>query len=66
MKKEKKKLEVKIKWEYLQRIAEYYKFPSAVFLCNMKMLPKSTETRDEGLRKKAELYDRIKEIIEEG
>lgn len=57
-----KKLKVEIEWKLLERIAKYYEFPVAVFLGNMKAFPKG-KTRNEVLKKKAELYDKIKEII---
>lgn len=47
----------------LKEIAEYYEFPIAVFFGGA--LPKNT-TRLEQLRAKAEKYERIKEIVEDG
>lgn len=61
----KKPLKIEIEWEYLQRIAEFYKFPSAVFLVDKKNFPKSKAiTRDKSLIKKADLYEKIKELVE--
>ena len=57
-----KKLKVEIEWKLLQRIAEYYQFPSAVFLGDKKMF--RHKTRNKALSKKAELYDKIKAIID--
>jgi len=59
-----KKTKVEIEWKLLERIAEFYEFPTAVFLGNLKIFPKS-KTRNESFRKKAQLYDKIKEIIED-
>ena len=59
----KNKLKVEIEWKLLERIAEFYEFPSAVFLGNMKIFPKC-KTRRESFRKKAQLYDKIKEVID--
>ena len=59
---DKKKLKVEIEWKLLARIAEYYQFPSAVFLGNMKMF--RHKTRSKAWRKKAELYDKIKAIVD--
>jgi len=57
-----KKLKVEIEWKLLERIAEFYEFPSAVFLGNMKIFPKC-KTRNKLFKKKAELYDKIKDLI---
>lgn len=59
-----KKLKIEIEWKLLERIAEYYEFPSAVFLGNVKVFPKA-KTRNESWRKKAELFDKIRELCEE-
>ena len=59
-----KDLEVKIKWKLLERIAEYYEFPVAVFLHDIKNFPKQA-TRNGELKRKAELFDKIKELVEE-
>ncbi|MEK6878544.1 MAG: hypothetical protein AABY22_03000 [Nanoarchaeota archaeon] len=56
---------VEIEWKLLERIAEYYKFPIAVFLGNLDVFKNSPKTRDEVLRKKVELFDKIKELIDE-
>ena len=58
-----KKLKVEIELKLLERIAEYYQFPSAVFLGNLDMLKKH-KTRDNVLKRKAELFDKIKAIID--
>lgn len=57
-----KKQMVEVEAKQLQRIAKYYQFPSAVFWGDSKLF--RHKTRDESLRKKAELFDRIKEIVE--
>mgnify|MGYP001564198017 FL=1 len=44
-----KPLKVTLAWKFLERIAEYYEFPSAVFLGNRKMFKE--KTRKESLRK---------------
>jgi hypothetical protein len=54
---------ITLEWEHLERIAEYYEFPSAVFFTNPKDFPKN-KTRNEALIKKAELFDTIKEITD--
>lgn len=56
-------LEVTLKWKFLERIAEFYEFPSAVFLGNEKMF--NTKTRYEGLLNRANAFDKIQEIVEE-
>jgi hypothetical protein len=58
-----KKLIINIEWKLLERIAEFYGFPSAVFLMQKKDFPKVK--RDEILSRKAEALDKIKEIMEE-
>lgn len=58
-----KPLKVEIEWSYLQRIAEYYQFPSAVFLGNKKIF--GHKTRSQALTKKAQLFDKIKELVEQ-
>ena len=58
------KLKVEIEWKLLKRIASYYQFPSAVFLGNMDMFKEKPKTRSQALRKKAELYDKIKDLME--
>lgn len=57
-----KDLKVEIKWKLLQRIAEFYEFPSAVFLGNKKMFKGLGKTRADYFRKK---IDKIKKIIDE-
>lgn len=57
-----KKFKVEIEWKLLERIAEYYEFPVAVFLGNNKMF--KDKTRSKALRREAELYNKIKEIVE--
>ena len=37
-----KPLKVELEWSLLERIAEYYQFPSAVFLGNKKMFKAKT------------------------
>jgi len=56
-------LKVELEWSFLQRIAEYYEFPSAVFLGNKKVF--RTKTRSQALKKKAQLFDKIKELVEQ-
>ncbi len=51
------KIEISLK--KLKRIAEYYEFPLAVFF--LEDLPE--QTRDQEIRKKAEAFDKIKEIV---
>ena len=55
-------LKVELEWKFLQRIAEFYEFPSAVFLGNAKMF--KHKTRSQVLRNKAELFDKIKELVD--
>ena len=61
----KKKLKIEVEWKLLERIAEFYQFPTTVFLGNLKVFPKR-KTREDSFRKKAELFDKIKEGIEDG
>ena len=56
-----KKLEVELK--LLQSVASYYQFPMAVFFMQPKDFPKGT--RNAALSRKADAYDRIKDIVEE-
>ena len=58
-----KPLKVELEWKLLERIAEYYQFPSAVFLGNKKMF--RHKTRNQALTKKAQLFDKIKELVEQ-
>ncbi len=62
MKAKKKKLKIEVEWALLERIAEYYEFPTTVFLAN-KIIFKE-KTRIKSLSRKAELLDKIKELIE--
>ena len=52
---------VEIELKLLNRIAEYYEFPLAVFLGNLKIF--KHKTRNQALRRKADLFDKIKELI---
>ena len=54
---------VEIDLKQLERIAEYYEFPMAVFF-STKVVFKA-RTRREALFKKAEKLDKIKEILDE-
>ena len=54
---------IKIEWELLERIADYYQFPVAIFLTDIKVF--KNKTRNEALQQKAELYDKIEAIIKE-
>ena len=60
-----KSVKVTLDWKYLQRIAEYYEFPSAIFLGPEACLDKQPKTRNISLEKKAEAFDMIKDIVEE-
>jgi hypothetical protein len=62
----KEPVEITLKWEWLQRLAEYYEFPTAMFFGTIEMLKNKSKTRTEELERKANLYDEIKELIEEG
>jgi len=62
--KKKLPLKIEVEWKLLERISKFYEFPSAVFLGNMKVFPKC-KTRNELFMKKAKLYDKIKELMEE-
>ena len=62
--KTKNKLTVNISYEKLHDIAEYYEFPVAVFLTPDNFFKKE-ETRRKNLLRKAEAFDKIKEIVEE-
>jgi hypothetical protein len=63
--KKKKELALVLEMKLLQRIAEYYEFPVAVFFSNLDNFKKESRTRNEALFKIAEKYDKIKDIIEE-
>ena len=57
-----KKFKVEIEWELLDRIAEFYEFPKSVFFGNKKMFKHKTKYKV--LKKKAELFDKIKQLLE--
>lgn len=57
-----KMLEIDVK--FLERIAEYYEFPVAVFFSPTTLKDKP-KTRNKVWQKKAEKYDKIIEIIKE-
>ena len=58
-----KKVKVSIEWTYLCRIAEYYEFPSAVFLGNMKVFDDKPKTRITALLKKVRAFGEIADIV---
>jgi hypothetical protein len=58
-------MKITLEWKLLERISAYYGFPSAVFLSPISSFPKK-KTRDKVIFDKARLYDKIKEIVEEG
>jgi hypothetical protein len=55
--------ETKIPIKHLQRIAEFYEFPMAVFFAPTMIFKE--KTRDNALSRKAEAFDKIREIVEE-
>ncbi|MBM4137821.1 MAG: hypothetical protein FJ241_13490 [Nitrospira sp.] len=56
---------VSIEWRLLQRIAEYYQFPSAVFLMPFKNFPKE-KTREDGVLNNAnEFREKLNALFEE-
>ena len=61
----KKILKVKIEWRLLERIAEYYEFPTAVFLSDFDNFADLPTTRNKSLQKKVEKFNKIKEIVED-
>ena len=61
----KKPLRVTIEWQLLERIAEFYEFPCAIFLGNMDCFKDLPKTREESLIKNSHKFDKIKEIVEE-
>ena len=61
----KESLILKIDFEFLKNIAEYYEFPVAVFLAGKEVFPPKAKTRSDYYRKAALKYERIKDIIEE-
>lgn len=65
IKKKEKPLEVTLKWKLLERIAEYYEFPTAVFLSDINNFDSLPKTRNETFRQKAEKFDKIKDIFED-
>jgi len=58
-----RKQTVEIEIDLLRRIAEYYEFPLAVFFSDKSIF--KHKTRSETLRKKAEAFDKIAEIVED-
>jgi hypothetical protein len=54
---------VKVKWKLLEKIAYFYQFPVLVFLGGTDNFPQSGETRETIVRKKAELLDKIHDLI---
>lgn len=65
MMEEKKPFKIEIEWKYLEKIAEFYEFPVAVFLGHEKIFPPSKLTRNQILFEKAEMFERIKDIMDE-
>lgn len=59
------KLKFNIELELLQKIAEYYRFPLAVFFGNLDVFKNTPKTRDEAVMKKAEKFDKIKEVVDD-
>lgn len=62
--KREKKLKVEIELDQLRRIAEYYGFPLAMFWAPKSAFKKG-KTRDQVLKKIAEAFDKIREIVKE-
>ena len=62
--KPKKKKTVEIEIELLKRIAKHFEFSLAVFFTQQDAF-NSKVTRDEVIYKKAKLFDKIVEIVEE-
>jgi len=58
------KKHIVIEIKLLQRIAEYYEFPVAVFFTKRDAFKE--KTRNKVWQKKAEKYDKILEIIKDG
>lgn len=62
----KKDFKIEIKWSVLQRIAEYYQFPVAVFLGDGILQRMKEKTRQESLVKKARDFgNEIKDLVRE-
>jgi methylglyoxal synthase len=60
-----KDFDITVKWSLLQRVAEYYQFPVAVFLGSAEMLPKE-RTREESFAKRyKEFAEKVKLLTEE-
>jgi hypothetical protein len=59
----KKPLKVMMELPFLERIAEFYGFPFAVFFSDINNLSKF-KTRNDAFRNKIEAFDKIKEIID--
>ena len=56
---------VELEFSFLQRIAEYYDFPVAIFFLQPKDFPTPKVTRDYRVMAKAKAFDQIKEITED-
>lgn len=54
---------VTLKFSFLQKIAEYYEFPTAVFLSDSDDFPRGK--RSDVLNKKVEILDKIKDLVDE-
>ena len=64
LKTEKAKSIIKIDWEVLQKIAEYYEFPTVVFLMNKKEIKKMLKrTRRVKVKEQIEQLEKIKKEI---
>jgi len=62
MKKDQKTpLKVTIEWKLLERIAEYYEFPSTVFVGNVEVF--EHKTRNEAIFKMAKKYEKIRDLV---
>lgn len=60
---EKKEVVVELKWKWLEQIAKYYEFPTAVFLLSNTKLK---GTRKDSIRKMIEAYSKkINEATDE-
>ena len=62
----KKDVKIEVKWSVLERIAQYYQFPVAVFLGDGILQRIKEKTRQEAFIKKAKEFEReVRELVED-
>jgi methylglyoxal synthase len=60
-----KDFDITVKWSLLQRVAEYYRFPVAVFLGSAETLPKEKTTEESVANRYREYVEKVKLLTEE-